>query len=436
MGGNEITVTTTTTATPRGVVHNSGMCPYHANSGDDCGFVGITQQQCEDRGCCWDPTSANMMCYPRGPAVGNENPGTNTPAATRFLSWNVYYANDLRGRAGRIADAIIETAAEIVSLQEMWHEWDVILQQLNRRMPNSWSFARGGQTEKVWDGDILFRSDLWQLESSGVRAYGDRGISWAALKRKLDGVGVIAAGTHPWCCTNGEPILRTVQYELFELMKQVRVQYPRYPAAVMGDFNANYYNHAMYLMREGRRSAFNREWSILPYTFKDSYAIDGHNPDESTGFGVKIDFVYFEETPLHMGEVVGSKIWGDCRKAGSDHCGVSGDIILSNGHVGGSGGGTTALAGTTTTRKPSSSSCADFANWPAVDDGVSCGACTALVLTADYGGKCANYCRSFGHVCVAAAEEEDENCVVKYHAQCDEEIIGTSDMLCTCKFES
>merc|ERR1711920_307052 len=113
--------------------------------------------------------------------------------------------------------------------------------------------------------------------------------------------------------------------------------------------------------REGRRSAFNREWSILPYTFKDSYAIDGHNPDESTGFGVKIDFVYFEETPLHMGEVVGSKIWGDCRKAGSDHCGVSGDIILSNTH--GSGGGEV-----TTTAKPSTSACAAFAQWPHVDD--------------------------------------------------------------------
>merc|ERR1711920_512125 len=90
--------------------------------------------------------------------------------------------------------------------------------------------------------------------------------------------------------------------------------------------------------REGRRSAFNRDWSILPYTFEDSYAIDGHNPDESTGFGVKIDFVFFEHTPLYMGEVVGSRIWGDCNKAGSDHCGVSGDILLSTPHLSVDGG--------------------------------------------------------------------------------------------------
>merc|ERR1712100_730329 len=68
--------------TSRGLVQSSGTCPYHANSGDDCGFVGITQQQCEDRGCCWDPTSANMLCYPRGPAVGNEHAVTTTSAAT------------------------------------------------------------------------------------------------------------------------------------------------------------------------------------------------------------------------------------------------------------------------------------------------------------------------------------------------------------------
>merc|ERR1711988_1937699 len=77
--------------------------------------------------------------------------------------------------------------------------------------------------------------------------------------------------------------------------------------------------------------------------------------------------------------------------------------------------------------------CADFSQWPAVDNGVTCGGCTALVETAPYGGRCDAYCRSFGHVFVAAAEEEEETCKVKASASCSEEIKDTSDMLCTCQ---
>ncbi|CAE8588553.1 unnamed protein product [Polarella glacialis] len=81
---------------------------------------------------------------------------------------------------------------------------------------------------------------------------------------------------------------------------------------------------------------------------------------------------------------------------------------------------------------PSGSCCSPFSLWPQVDNGITCDSCTALVLTESYGGRCDQYCESFGHVCVAAAEEEDENCAVKYVAECDVVIAGTSDMLCTC----
>jgi len=121
--------------------------------------------------------------------------GSHGRAATRFLSWNIYYANNLMGRAGEIASAIVRIDPEIVSLQELWHEKDRILEELNRQtLSKSWEFARGGETEKTWDGDILYRSDLWQLEESGMRAYGDRGVSWAVLVRRSDGAGVVAAG--------------------------------------------------------------------------------------------------------------------------------------------------------------------------------------------------------------------------------------------------
>ncbi|CAL1143941.1 unnamed protein product [Cladocopium goreaui] len=75
-------------------------------------------------------------------------------------------------------------------------------------------------------------------------------------------------------------------------------------------------------------------------------------------------------------------------------------------------------------------SCAPFSEWPDVD-GVTCGGCRALVKTSSF-KRCKDYCESFGHSCVAAAEEEDENCAVKEDYDCDEEIDDTSDMLCTC----
>jgi hypothetical protein len=41
-------------------------CPNHANTWSDCGFAGISQESCEAKGCCWDPTSPRAWCYHRG----------------------------------------------------------------------------------------------------------------------------------------------------------------------------------------------------------------------------------------------------------------------------------------------------------------------------------------------------------------------------------
>jgi len=89
---------------------------------------------------------------------------------------------------------------------------------------------------------------------------------------------------------------------------------------------------------------------------------------------------------------------------------------------------------TTTTSPPRTDTCADYDAWPDVD-AVTCSGCTALVLTAPYGGRCDRYCESFGHVCIAAAEEQNENCQVSYSNECSEAISGTSDMLCTCEVD-
>ncbi|CAE7648347.1 lacZ [Symbiodinium necroappetens] len=76
--------------------------------------------------------------------------------------------------------------------------------------------------------------------------------------------------------------------------------------------------------------------------------------------------------------------------------------------------------------------CRNPSRWPDVDNGVTCDDCMALVVTAPYGNRCDKYCESFDHVCVAAAEEQNENCEIQYTKRCDEPIEGTSDMLCKC----
>jgi len=76
-------------------------------------------------------------------------------------------------------------------------------------------------------------------------------------------------------------------------------------------------------------------------------------------------------------------------------------------------------------------SCAPFSEWPDVDNGVTCGDCTALVSTSPH-NTCDAYCRSFGHTCLAAFEEEGDTCAVKHNAACSQPFFGTSDMLCKC----
>lgn len=82
--------------------------------------------------------------------------------------------------------------------------------------------------------------------------------------------------------------------------------------------------------------------------------------------------------------------------------------------------------------QPEKKCCKNIKNWPDVDNGVTCGDCMALVLAEKYGGRCDQYCESFGQVCIRAAEEQDENCEVRYEVPCDQAITGTSDILCQC----
>jgi len=116
----------------------------------------------------------------------------------------------------------------------------------------------------------------------------------------------------------------------------------------------------------------------------------------------------------------------------SDH-----PLIKASFSVSGSGGGSTGNPTNPTAGGNqfggTSYTCAAFSQWPNVDSGITCGSCSALVLADAYGGRCDTYCQSFRHTCMAAAEEQDENCQIKYSKACNQAITGTSDMLCTCQ---
>merc|ERR1719382_721888 len=93
-----------------------------------------------------------------------------------------------------------------------------------------------------------------------------------------------------------------------------------------------------------------------------------------------------------------------------------------------------AAANGTAADDPAAAKCRPPAEWEHLDGAVICGECAALVQTAAY-NRCDHYCESFGHVCVAAAEEDADTCRVIEERTCDQVFDGTSDMLCTCELQ-
>jgi len=293
----------------------------------------------------WSPVVPNPndipFCYRTsggggggGGAGGGGGGGNVDRTSTRFMSFNVYYAGlASTWRVEGIVDAIRTADPEIASIQEMWHEKPQILARLNAKENGSrsvtgsgtgtgrrWRFATGGRTETTWDGDILYRDDVWTEVESGLEPYGDRGLNWAVLRRRADGVTVIAMGTHPWCCTN-DVAFRVVRDTIIPTIERLQQRHP-HPVALMGDFNSDWWRPSGYLLRDGHHGS-----TRISVSFEDS---GGSLKHQSTiGTFPKIDFVYFQNSPATMalGKAAGGKIWCDL-PGGSDHCAVTGDVRL------------------------------------------------------------------------------------------------------------
>lgn len=64
---------------------------------------------------------------------------------------------------------------------------------------------------------------------------------------------------------------------------------------------------------------------------------------------------------------------------------------------------------------------------------ITCGKCTALVnIAGNEGETCDDFCESFGHKCVGAAEEDDNSCELKKSVMCNKPIAHTSSLFCKC----
>jgi len=261
------------------------------------------------------------------PAESSGSPPPGIGNATRFVTWNLYVFT-LAGRIYPVVDELLRMQPEIAAIPEMWSEKFAILDRLNQVSGNVWAFAPGGATEQYNDADILYRSDKWEhIASDLVPFSAGRAINWAVLRRKSDNYTLIASGTHPLCCLGDFVILEAVQF-VTNVLHQVQQTHP-YPIVLMGDLNTGYFQPSQQLLRQGQADGFGRHWTV-PLTFTDAWAeLHPGNPDPSTinDDPVRLDYVYFQKTPLSMGAAVSaSQVWP--RAAGSDHRAVSGDVVL------------------------------------------------------------------------------------------------------------
>jgi hypothetical protein len=104
------------------------------------------------------------------PASPSPTPTSDEDVAMRLMSYNVYYAKfGASSRTEGVARTISDYRPSVASIQEMWGEKPAILSQIRSKTGLDYAFADGGgNSEKWWDGDILYRADQWRVLDNGV----------------------------------------------------------------------------------------------------------------------------------------------------------------------------------------------------------------------------------------------------------------------------
>ncbi|HJO96322.1 MAG TPA: family 16 glycosylhydrolase [Victivallales bacterium] len=236
----------------------------------------------------------------------------------KFMSYNIFYANiGAEWRIDGVSQTIADYSPDIASLQEMWGERWRILERVRLKTGLDYALATGGEQEKYWDGDILYRQDIWSIVEDGVLPYdGSRGMTWAVMNHKITGRKLLVYGIHPLAGVSEEMHLKNMEMATEHM--RLRPEYPEAGVVFMGDFNSGETGESMKLLREGDINAYGRGWNI-PIIFEDSFRlINGSSADGDTGFGVKIDYIYTEKRLSKVFEIKKSFIRRDA-PGGSDH---------------------------------------------------------------------------------------------------------------------
>jgi len=89
-----------------------------------------------------------------------------------------------------------------------------------------------------------------------------------------------------------------------------------------------------------------------------------------------------------------------------------------------------------TNPQSSSRSCSSFSQWPQINVNV-CGSCSAVVPlgvpTLNSHNSCFQYCKSFQHICVAAALQGSDSCSIRQSLNCADNVAPeATEGLCTC----
>jgi hypothetical protein len=310
-----------------------------------------------------------------------------------IVSYNLYWWNiQANNRWGALYDRITKQMPfDLIGFQEC----EDVARIIDKSGLEDFDFYQGPNKPKnnpapiAWNEKLFTKlagpSEKW-VASDG---YGGRYMVWVRLQHKASGVSVFFANTHGPLGNCGSTLGNNWVAGIRENKDANDVVF------VTGDYNCWTGTSAMKLLKQELND-------------------DGVNDVDAGIDQILTDF------GLYQKESGGGKLEG----WPSDHPLVKGTFGI---------GPTPPPTPQPTPAPTVALECAPFDQWPNVAGSVTCENCMALVRTSPYSGSCDNYCKSFNHVCVAAAEEVNNNCDIKYASSCDDEITGTSDMLCTCQ---
>eukprot|EP00933_Yihiella_yeosuensis_P065477 TRINITY_DN69311_c0_g1_i1.p1 TRINITY_DN69311_c0_g1~~TRINITY_DN69311_c0_g1_i1.p1 ORF type:complete len:441 (-),score=80.47 TRINITY_DN69311_c0_g1_i1:176-1498(-) len=259
---------------------------------------------------------------------------------SRLMAFNVYYA--ALGRKDRkegIAKAIADMTPDIAVITEEWNEKRDILDLVRQKSNRAYEYCTGGPQEKWWDGDILYRSDLYDAVEDGVMDWGaNRGLSWAVLRHKASGKQILVYGAHPVCCGNEHIHLQNA-VDFSKHAKEMVAKYPSTPIVIMGDFNAheNWLSTRLYkgeMVSQGKGKKQYRLDFVFRDAFRDTNSqyvnANTHKPSRS-----RLDYIFIEQGAQRRASpsivqgfrTIRSWIWRS-PSGGSDHWPILADLEL------------------------------------------------------------------------------------------------------------